>query len=376
MSKLALGTLGRHLTVGQITRLLAAILTCASLLAACTSHRGAGNISPSGYAYNEAVATTKSEQLLLNLVRLKYRDPIVFMDVDGITTQHQYVFALSAENFLPFQNASRGGSTLIPGASVSETPTTVYKPLDSSQFAQDLLAPITPDTIVLLANSGWSVERLISCCIERIGPLSNAASVSGPTPAVIPDNYEFRQLASLLRGLQQQERVWIDRMKGDEGIGTYLVIDSDEGNSCAALLELLNTSECDMEFRLVAKDSGRQSDPHYAQTRTVLGALYALSHAVQVPPEHLQAGLTTQSAITSSRTPDWPTYLGGVFEVQSGASEPSGTAVKIFYRDHWYWIDDRDLDSKTTFNLVTFLLALQSAASDGASPLLTINAGG
>jgi hypothetical protein len=90
----------------------------------------------------------------------------------------------------------------------------------------------------------------------------------------------------------------------------------------------------------------------------------------------LQAGLTTQSAITSSRTPDWPTYLGGVFEVQSGESEPSGTAVKIFYRDHWYWIDDRDLDSKTTFNLVTFLLALQSAASDGASPLLTINAGG
>ncbi|WP_084420254.1 hypothetical protein [Henriciella litoralis] len=362
--------------MGQITRLLASILTCASLLAACTSHRGATTISPSGYAYNEAIATTKSEQLLLNLVRLKYRDPIVFMDIDGITTQHQYVFALSAENFLPFQNVSQGGSTVIPGASVSETPTTVYKPLDSSQFAQDLLAPITPETIVLLANSGWSVERIISCCIERIGPLSNAASVSGPTPAVIPDNYEFRQLAGLLRSLQQQERVWVDRLKGDEGVGTYLVIDDDEGRSCAALLELLKTSDCDVEIGLVAKDSGRQVDPHYAQTRTVLGALYALSHAVEVPAAHKQAGLTTQSTSSSSRTPDWPTYLGGVFKVRSGASEPSGTAVKIFYRDHWFWIDDSDLDSKTTFNLVTFLLALQSAASDGASPLLTINAGG
>ena len=75
--------------MGLIFRIPVACIICMAMLAACTSHRGAGNIGPSGYAYNEAIAATRSEQLLLNLVRLKYRDPIVFMDIDGITTQHQ-----------------------------------------------------------------------------------------------------------------------------------------------------------------------------------------------------------------------------------------------------------------------------------------------
>ncbi|MDJ0922862.1 MAG: hypothetical protein QNI84_17175 [Henriciella sp.] len=65
-----------------------------------------------------------------------------------------------------------------------------------------------------------------------------------------------------------------------------------------------------------------------------------------------------------------------MFRVHAGAAEPKTSSVKVFYRDHWYWIEDADLESKTTFNLVLFLLALQSAASDGVSPLLTIDAGG
>ena len=366
--------------MGLIFRIPVACIICMAMLAACTSHRGAGNIGPSGYAYNEAIAATRSEQLLLNLVRLKYRDPIVFMDIDGITTQHQYVFALSAETLIPFRTAADGSSLVIPGASVSETPTTVYKPLDSSQFAQDLLAPITPETIVLLANSGWSVERLLACCIERLGHLSNAASTSGPTPVIIPDNHDYRQAAGLLRALQRHERMRVERLPGatGEGTGTFLVIEPGEGETCAALQALLGVEHepCDMTVPLVSKDVVRPDAESFAQTRTVLGALYTLSHAVNVPQVHRDSGLTTRSAAASPRTPDWPSYLGNVFEVQSGPDRPEGAAVKIFYRDHWFWIDDQDLESKTTFNLLTFLLALQSAASDGASPLLTIDAGG
>ena len=364
--------------MGTLFRILGTGIVCAAMLAGCTSHRGAATIGPSGYAYNEAVAKTKSEQLLLNLVRLKYRDPIVFMDVDGITTQHQYVFALSAENFVPFRNAGDGSSLVIPGASVSETPTTVYKPLDSTQFAQDLLAPIAPETIVLLANSGWSVERILACCIERLGALSNAASTSGPTPDVIPDNHDFRQAAGLLRDLQREERMRVERLPGvaGEGTDTFLIIDAEDGETCAALNTLMGLERCEMDYPLVPKDVVRPAAESFAQTRTVLGALYVLSHAVSVPEAHLQAGLTTRSRSASARTPDWSAYLSDLFQVQSGEGEPDTAAVKIFYRGHWYWIDDRDLDSKTTFNLMMFLLALQSAASDGASPLLTIDAGG
>ncbi len=360
-------------------RLFIALSSVVAVLAACINPQGAQTVSPSGYAYNQAISQTKSEQLLLNLVRLKYRDAIVFMDIDGVTTQHQYSATFSAETLLPFRKASNGSGLLTPGVGISETPTIVYKPLDSSQFAQDLLAPITPDTIVLLANSGWSVERLLACCVERLGHLSNAPSASGPTPDVIPDNAEFRQVARHLRMLQRQERVWVDRMPASSDDGTFdthLTIDASNDRSCDDLRRLLKAPSCQMRYQLVAKGGGTANNELFAQTRTVLGALYALSHAVSVPDPHHRASLTTASRADSPQTADWRQFLGGVFAVNSGETAPQTAAVKIFYRDHWYWIADDDLESKTTFNLVLFLLALQSAASDGASPLLTIDAGG
>ncbi len=351
---------------------------CTALLAGCVSYRGADNVSPSGYAYNQAIAQSKSEQLLLNLVRLKYRDAVVFMDIDGITTQHQYAASLSAETLFPFRRISDGSSLMTPGVGVSETPTIVYKPLDSSQFAQDLLAPIAPETIVLLANSGWSIERLFTCCVERLGALSNAPSASGPTPKLLPDNSEFRAVADRLRDLQKLEKLRVELIPRPESdiADTFLLIDARDSEDCAILRRSLQTDTCNMRFRLVARSGGLEGNEYFAQTRTVLGALYTLSHGVDVPEVHIAEALTTQSRATSPRTASWSDFLSQKFHVQVGAEEPESTAVKVYYRDHWYSIADSDLESKTTFNLMLFLLALQSAASDGASPLLTIDAGG
>ena len=355
-----------------------ALLVSQFALTACLSPRGAETISPSGYAYNEAIARTKSEQLLLNLVRLKYRDAIVFMDVDGVTTQHQFGASLSTETLLPFQRASNGSTLFVPGVSASERPTIVYKPLDSSQFAQDLLAPIAPETVVLLANSGWSIERLMACCVERLGTLSNAPSASGPTPDIIPNNARFREASALLRDLQRQERLSVARMPapGGEGADTVLRVEATNTSACAPLRQLLNAASCDMRYTLVAKGTDLDHQELFAQTRTVLGALYALSHAIDTPTEHALLGLVTQSDFASNETADWNAFNSGLFTVRSGAERPAASAVSVFYRDYWYWIEDGDLESKTTFNLLLFLLALQSAASDGVSPLLTIDAGG
>lgn len=361
-------------------RLIAAIALLGSqfALAACLSPRGAETISPSGYAYNEAIAQTKSEQLLLNLVRLKYRDAIVFMDVDGVTTQYQFGASFSSETLFPFQRAANGNTLLIPGGSASERPTIVYKPLDSSQFAQDLLAPIAPETIVLLANSGWSIQRLMTCCVERLGALSNAPSASGPTPDVIPNNSRFRETAVLLRELQREERLSVAHlpMENGSGVQTVLQIHATDTAACAPLRVLLNAPDCEMRFALVAKGNDLDEPEVFAQTRTVLGALYALSHAIEIPKEHQIQGLVTNSSNGAAETADWATFNSGLFSVRSGVKPPETSAVSVSFRGHWFWIEDNDLETKTTFSLLLFLLALQSAASDGITPLITLDAGG
>lgn len=347
-----------------------------ALTSACATHYGARGVAPSGFSYNKAIAQSKDEQLLLNLVRLRYRDTVVFMDIGGVTTQQQYVAGLSAETLLPFTNLSTGSVNAIPNGQYSETPTISYVPLKGTGFAKKLLSPIAPDTIVLLANSGWSVERLLSCCVERLGTLSNAPSASGPTPQALPNNADYRRAAKLLRELQSEERVFVEHLPSDSGeLETFLVIEAPEGADCQTLRGLLNTMSCQMRFRLVEHHGGSEEGILHAQTRTVLGALYTVSHGVSVPDEHRRSGLVTTSQPQSAETNDWDTFLGGQFHVYVSDAEPSQAFVKIRYRDFWFWIDDSDLQTKTTFNLLTFLMSLQTAASDGATPLLTLSAG-
>ncbi|MGB3627531.1 MAG: hypothetical protein WA989_17005 [Henriciella sp.] len=355
--------------------LVAALL--AALIAGCATSYGTGTLAPAGYGYNTAIAQSHDQQLLLNLVRLRYRDTVVFMDVTSVTTQHQYTAGLSAENAVPFQDAGSGASLIIPNAAYTETPTITYSPVTGADFATNLLSPISAETIVLLANSGWSIERLMACCVERIGSLSNAPSASGPTPGVLPDNKPFRDLAQLLRRLQTEEKVYVAQASPEEGRApvSRLSIDTEPGPDCEALRFYLSAPGCEVQYDLVPRGQRRSEQALLIQTRTVLGALYALSHAVDVPEAHASAGFVTTSLPAGAETQTWEAFLGHQFSVRSGPDEPSQSFVKINYRGHWFWIDDSDLDSKTTFSLILFLLSLQSAASQGATPLLTIGSG-
>ena len=88
------------------------------------------------------------------------------------------------------------------GGRYSEQPTITYEPISGAEFTQRLLTPISPSTIILLSQSGWSVERLLMCCVDRMNDVTNAPVASGPTPSRIPNNGQFREVARLLRELQ------------------------------------------------------------------------------------------------------------------------------------------------------------------------------
>lgn len=359
-------------------KLRLALVAAMLLLSGCATSYGAKTIVPSGHDYNKAIADSLDQQLLLNLVRLRYRDTVVFMDITSVTTQHQYAAGVSAENAIPFRRVENGASVITPSAGYSETPTITYAPISGTEFATNLLSPISSETIVLLANSGWSIERLLNCCVERLGHLSNAPSASGPTPSVLPDNAEFRQLSRLLRVLQTREQIYVDQVADhDDGRPrSILYINAAPGRECEELKTLLHTKLCRAEFELAAGHMKRGDSVLQIQTRSVLGALYNLSHAVAVPDQHKDAGFVTDSAIEADSTQTWREFLNGQFQVRSAKAYPDHAFAKIRYRDHWYWIDDHDLESKTTFSLILFLLSLQSAASDGVAPLLTVNAAG
>ncbi|MHC5047985.1 MAG: hypothetical protein ACYTGY_15705 [Planctomycetota bacterium] len=153
-------------------RLLAVLAACL-LLTACQS-RGPGRLPPDRFNYNAAIAQSANEQMLLNLVRLRYSEIPVFLDVSSVLTQYVYmgVVGVAGSSGESWGDPlwSVGGSANVRYA---ERPTITYTPLKGGEFAEQLLEPIPTDMVFSLVESGWPPEELMVMCFFRVNNLVN-----------------------------------------------------------------------------------------------------------------------------------------------------------------------------------------------------------
>ncbi|MCH8828298.1 MAG: ParB N-terminal domain-containing protein [Planctomycetes bacterium] len=171
--------------------------------------------------YNEAVQQTTSEQLLLNLVRLRYRDPAAFLELTSLSTQFvfsQAAFANANADLGPAKNILNIGGAI--GA--EQRPTVTYDPLQGHEFVTRLVSPMSVETAILLIRSGWSTERVLRLTIQRLNGVENARTASGPTPELAPDYLEFLILARNLRTLQLSDDVDIGYETNDRTLSGIL----------------------------------------------------------------------------------------------------------------------------------------------------------
>ena len=59
-----------------------------------------------------------------------------------------------------------------------------------------------------------------------------------------------------------------------------------------------------------------------------------------------------------NKTVDSEGAMGRTFDVKSSADKPDFVFTAVKYRDHWFWIDDRDMRSKRTFAFLMILFSL------------------
>ena len=358
--------------------------------------------------YNEAIAQTWNQQLLLNLVRLKYRDTLIFLEIDSVATQYSLSYGGSADSSLsPIDNTSRtlnlsgigagatGSATsgrnqgrnrglgLDAGLEYVEKPTITYTPLKGQKFVTQILTPIPLNTIILLSQSGWSIERIMNMCVQRFNQLPNAPSASGPTPDYAPRFEEFAEVISLLRSLQKSGKLFgfLQPAKGipPEDKKHDLVLrfadgieDSDEA---IRLRELIGLTHNEREF--VMSEGVRLSGGGKVavQTRSMLGLMHFLSNAVDIPQAHIDAGFVTRTMTTdgSGKEFDWSDVVTEkLMTIQSQESRPNSAFAAVHYRGVWFYIDDSDLPAKSTFELLSYLFYLQAGDIKSQSPLLTM----
>lgn len=354
-----------------------ALLAVSILATGCATSFGARIVGPARFDYAEAVGRSWNEQLLLNLVRLRYRDTPVFLEVGPVVTQYTWSGdAGLAASLVPGGDDELGGSL---GGGYRESPTITYDPLQGQDFVRRLLTPVSPYLLLLLSQSGWSIERLLTCCVQRVGELTNAPSATGPTPEAAPDNARFRELASRLRRLQVAGL--FDLRSPGSGEGVRVLLPGAAGGSeaqeeDAAVRRLLGLPEDAAELDLVEGTDARLHGKLAIQGRSVLGTLFFFSHTVEPPEEHLRRGWVTVTRDVAGEPVDWGEITGGLLRVRSSGALPADAFVRVRYRGHWFYLPDDDLQSKSTFTLLTLLFSLQAAEGDAKAPLLSLSAGG
>ena len=109
--------------------------------------------------------------------------------------------------------------------------------------------------------------------------------------------------------------------------------------------------------------------------RSVLSSMFYLSQGVDVPAEHEALGVVTVTRNPDGSRFDWQHVLGDLFRVHTGARAPERTYVKAFHRGAWFWIEDNDLEAKTTFLLLVQLFSMQASHKDQLVPMLTLPVG-
>ena len=104
--------------------------------------------------------------------------------------------------------------------------------------------------------------------------------------------------------------------------------------------------------------------------------MFYLSQGVSVPEEHMVQGLATLTVDEHGQPFNWNQMTGDLIRICSSKHRPEMAAVSIPYKGYWYYIDDSDLNSQSTFTLLVELFGIEVRAGGGGGFLYTLNVGG
>jgi len=325
--------------------------------------------------YNVALQRTDDQQLLLNIVRLRYRDRPYFLEVSAVATQFNFVQSVGALAAIGSPDIEQ--DVLANGSvTVEEQPTVTYTPLQGTDFAHQMLTPISLNELILLSQSGWSIERILRVAVQRLNGLANAPTAAGPTPDNAPAYESFQTASRLLGELQNRDVVFLGRRHVGDQEKLFLRF-SDAAVSTEAHAELLRLLELEgsaPEYEITA-DPPLSANVIRLQTRSFLAMMYYLAQSVEISPADWQQGTVTLTRSADDEVFDWSLVTEGLMTIRSSEQRPLRSAVEVRYRDRWFYIDDTDLDGKSTFSLLGQLFSLTADPSGIAGPLLTLPVG-
>ena len=441
---------------------LAMAAVCLVVVLAAAGCMGSWAIRGTRIDYNKSVSHTASQEMLLNIVRMRYGETPTFLDIPSVVSQTEASMVGNGAQKSALQGALDGGFNL------RDRPTISYAPRTGDDMAASMIKALKAEAILDIAP-GNDTRIFLLAFVDSINGVRNSPTATSPASRMLDDNDEYRYGVDLFMGLQNRggvkmrvaeinetpqgsplpvkdllatdmlsaaENGYVFQTAGDRAVllkrSRFLTMaikpdavdaadvreltrvfrlqpgrtmyrvksqEDDEvdldaepaaGEPRPAIQPLMEsvaapppTAELETAELLPAPepmvvDSVPETTADAAELRDIVSinvrsgyqVLAFLSKGVDVPASHVRRG-----AAPMFKGPDGRPFSGhrltdGLFHVCVQKHRPLRSDTAVFYRGHWFYIAEDDVQSRATLNYVKLVIDVRSEAGD--TPVLTL----
>jgi hypothetical protein len=352
--------------------LIAAALVGALALAGCT-HIGPKAVAVDRFDYSTAIADSWKQQTLLNIVKLRYTDLPVFVDVASIVSGYSLQTGVNVGGTISSEKAIQGNFASVGGQAIyTDRPTITYVPLTGEKFLRGLITPIDPKNIFFMLQAGYAADFILALTVESLNGVRNRSAGGGTVREADP---EFIRVLQLLREVQAAGafgmRVEEDKARGSTAVLFFRRDDvpADIMGKTAEIRQLLKLPEGQQKYALTYSPVRGAENELAVNSRSMLQILAAFASYIDVPEAHLKEHRATPAFENAA-----PESRQDVVRIHSGRERPADAYAAVQYRDHWFWVDDGDWKTKRALTAVMFFFTLADTGVAERLPLITIPA--
>ena len=343
-----------------------ALLAALALLPGCASI-GPGRMLQDRADYNSSLTESWKRQILLNIVKVRYVEPLFFMDVGDIVagytmeTAGSMGFTRSLFDVTPSTDSPvfSSSSKLDFGLSgkYTDRPTITYKPMTGAPFRKGIMSPIPLHNILLGLESGVSAHFLCNLGVRAINGQRNAIL----TPQrEAPAQEGFSRAVELLAQLQVANGLHVRVEPRPQGKDVRLFLSLGGKNPAPDVLalvkELQNLLDLDQSvfvYEVVSVPEANNRRQITVQTYSLMQIMATIATRVAIPETDIQEQCALPG--TSLNLNHGP--IAGM-TIHTAQTKPKESYAAVHYHGHWFWVDDRDLTTKRVFSFLMLAFTL------------------
>src|SRR4249920_3272959 len=250
-------------------------------------HLGPKTVAMDRFDYSAAIADSWKQQTLLNIVKLRYMDLPVFMDVASIVSGYSMQTGVSLNGTFSSKDAIQR-DFLAAGAQAiyTDRPTITYVPTTGDKFLRGLITPLDPKNVFFLLQSGYAADFILGMAVESLNGVRNRSTAGGIVRDADPD---FVRALELLLDVQTAGafgmRVEEDKVKGSTGVVFFRRDDvsPEIAEKLAEIRRLLQLPPDLQRFVLTYSPARGAENELTVNSRSMLQIMQALASYVDVP---------------------------------------------------------------------------------------------